>query len=449
MTRTIWVFILTLAASASMLCAAVLDVTRFGATPNDSTDDTAAIQRAINASAIGDTISFPSGEYRLSNTLTFKSDRSYSAQASVSLKQLVRNTFIAATERDHGQNVTLSGLTFDGGGIIYAGSGNVPAQSILITNCTFENITCTTYPMNSAIYIPIGGIHCDIVANTFTNIMGDNAICAWKLASCSITDNYFDTVNEGAHINDNCLNLIVARNTGVRMHRMGFEFQGGGFTNFIVEDNHFSHWSAPFMDSFGLSIANAGFHIIVRYNTILGRPPTSGTWTDRYGYGIEVGNDDATVDNFIEGFFWYGIIVGVAHAVVTNNVLRGPTNGSYQQPSQSAFEPGGDPATAMVTNNLHVATASFIENPDRLRTNAIRPTRVDLAWADNSTNETGFKVERRLPGGRYAVIATLDANITSFSDLTTTPNTHYIYRIHAFNSLDETYSPVLLVTTPL
>src|SRR5262249_33090517 len=150
--------------------------------------------------------------------------------------------------------------------------------------------------------------------------------------------------NEGCHLNGTCTNTIVARNTGTVMHRMGIEIQGSGYQNLLVEDNAFSDWPSSYDNSFGLSIVpSSGPDITTQYNTILGRPaPPSGS---RYGFGIEIGGQEVVQNNFVEGYFWLGAVIGGKNATVASNVLRGPTNGSYQQPSQISFEPGGDTAT--------------------------------------------------------------------------------------------------------
>lgn len=53
--------------------ATTRDVTAFGAVANDSGDDTAAFQAAMNASAAGDTVTVPSGTFVINGALTPKS----------------------------------------------------------------------------------------------------------------------------------------------------------------------------------------------------------------------------------------------------------------------------------------------------------------------------------------------------------------------------------------
>lgn len=59
---------------------------------------------------------------------------------------------------------------------------------------------------------------------------------------------------------------------------------------------------------------------------------------------------------------------------------------------------------------------------------------VNLAWADRSTNERGFIVERKTSTTAvWQSIATLAPNARSFSDTTVASRTTYNYRVKAFN----------------
>lgn len=72
-------------------------------------------------------------------------------------------------------------------------------------------------------------------------------------------------------------------------------------------------------------------------------------------------------------------------------------------------------------------------------------TRIDLSWKDNSTNETGFKIERSTNSNSgFTQIATTAAGVTTFSDIAgLSPNTTYYYRVRSTNAntgLDSGYS---------
>lgn len=72
--------------------------------------------------------------------------------------------------------------------------------------------------------------------------------------------------------------------------------------------------------------------------------------------------------------------------------------------------------------------------PTGLTATAVSSRQIDLAWQDANTNETGFKVERKIAGGQFEVVRILiGADITSFSDTGLQPETTYVYRVRAFN----------------
>jgi titin len=52
---------------------------------------------------------------------------------------------------------------------------------------------------------------------------------------------------------------------------------------------------------------------------------------------------------------------------------------------------------------------------------------------DNSTNESGFRVERARAGGAFAAVATLPPGRVAFVDAGLAPNAAYQYRVQAFN----------------
>ncbi len=59
-----------------------------------------------------------------------------------------------------------------------------------------------------------------------------------------------------------------------------------------------------------------------------------------------------------------------------------------------------------------------------------------VLWRDNSGNEAGFKVERRMgQGGAYGPLTTTGANTTSILDQTVNAGVLYCYRVYSFNSI--------------
>jgi len=74
--------------------------------------------------------------------------------------------------------------------------------------------------------------------------------------------------------------------------------------------------------------------------------------------------------------------------------------------------------------------------PAALVATGISSTEIDLAWSDNSSNESGFKVERKTgTGGIYAQIATVAAGVSTYANSGLLAGTTYCYRARAYNSV--------------
>ncbi|NIM15161.1 MAG: hypothetical protein GTO45_24620, partial [Candidatus Aminicenantes bacterium] len=98
---------------------------------------------------------------------------------------------------------------------------------------------------------------------------------------------------------------------------------------------------------------------------------------------------------------------------------------------------GGPPPTPPAAPTNLTATASLVNC-----------NLIDLAWTDNSDNETSFKIERSDDGINFSQIDTVGADVTSYPDTTVAGNTTYYYRVRASNSAgDSDYTNVASDTT--
>jgi hypothetical protein len=71
-----------------------------------------------------------------------------------------------------------------------------------------------------------------------------------------------------------------------------------------------------------------------------------------------------------------------------------------------------------------------------------------VAWDDNSTGETGFKIERSTDGVNFTQVGSVGANIVTFVDSTVVSSTTYSYRVAAYDaSATSAYSNVTSATT--
>lgn len=74
--------------------------------------------------------------------------------------------------------------------------------------------------------------------------------------------------------------------------------------------------------------------------------------------------------------------------------------------------------------------------PSGLTAGAVSTSQINLAWTDNATDETGFKIERcaGVDCTSFSQIATAGANVTSYANTGLAASTSYSYRVRAYNS---------------
>ena len=137
------------------------------------------------------------------------------------------------------------------------------------------------------------------------------------------------------------------------------------------------------------------------------------------------------------------------------NFGDGSALSTVPSPSHVYSSPGTFTAVLTVTDNRGatgsaqvVTTVSpdpnVVNAPSNLAGTAARGS-ATLTWTDNSTNETGFYVERADSGSsNFTRIATVGANVKTYKDVTSRGN--YVYRVQAFNgSIVSAYSNTVTV----
>lgn len=100
-------------------------------------------------------------------------------------------------------------------------------------------------------------------------------------------------------------------------------------------------------------------------------------------------------------------------------------------------------------SNCSNITPQTPSTPGNLQLKVISSMRIDLQWSDNSTNETGFSVERSSgTNDNFVEIASVGQNVTSFIDNNNlTAKTQYKYRIRSYNN--EGYSEYSIIVTSI
>jgi parallel beta-helix repeat protein len=153
-------------------------------------------------------------------------------------------------------------------------------------------------------------------------------------------------------------------------------------------------------------------------------------WTDtssnETGFAIEQSNSG--------GAFTQVATVGAGLTNFTVTGLSAGTQYSYRVRSYNTVGYSSYSGTAAATTSSAGGTTTAPASPGTL-TATRGSAKVTLAWADKSTNETGFRIDRSSDGVNFTQIVITGANVTSFVDTNVTAGVTYTYRVKAVNSI--------------
>ena len=101
------------------------------------------------------------------------------------------------------------------------------------------------------------------------------------------------------------------------------------------------------------------------------------------------------------------------------------------------------------TISMTLATSAAPSTPGSLSTSILSWNRIQLDWTHSASNESGYEIQRKIGGGTWQSIVTLEANSSTYTDTGLLASTSYDYRIRALNSLGESdWSTTAAATTP-
>ena len=320
------IFLLGIAALSIPASAQTVLVQQSGARGDGSTDDTYAIQAAINSAPPGSTVDFGGANltYLVSSTILLQSGRSYTGSAKIRLSDHAAAGSPVLSVRDpYPADVSVTGLTIDGSNVgnafVVDFASNTSA--LMARNISLRNLKIMNTAGQYAIYSP-GTLDQSVISgNLFHNCTG--GISVFSPDRLVIADNHFDTITR-----DNAItvmynpvpveygqSLVVSHNDGLNLTRMGIEVIGEGQSrpgSIVVSQNVFTSWMVPpGADSyFGISVfTGSGAQILE--NVVQG----FGT------IGLEVGSPGSLVANNFIRDFELGMTIEAAHITVQNNHL--------------------------------------------------------------------------------------------------------------------------------
>jgi hypothetical protein len=131
----------------------------------------------------------------------------------------------------------------------------------------------------------------------------------------------------------------------------------------------------------------------------------------------------------------FGHALGLAHSSVSTATMRPATE--YCSTVQVSLDPDDIsgirylyPPTSTSTTQAPAAPSGLV-----VGVSATNPTAaLSVSWSDNSSNESGFRLERSSDGASFATIAQLGSNVQSYTNSGLVSGTRYYYRVNAYNS---------------
>jgi hypothetical protein len=170
------------------------------------------------------------------------------------------------------------------------------------------------------------------------------------------------------------------------------------------------------------------------------------TWTDNAGNETGFKVDRCTGAGCTD--FTQVTTLGANVTSYSDPGLAPSTSYSYRVMAYNAV---GASDYSNVASAVTAAAPSVPNAPTNLVATVISKSQINLTWADNSTNETGFRITRCKGSTctNFALVATVGANVTSYQNTRLTAGTTYSYRIYAYNAVGNSgYSNIVTAATP-
>jgi subtilase family serine protease len=195
-------------------------------------------------------------------------------------------------------------------------------------------------------------------------------------------------------------------------------------------------------DTSGLSVTSTVGVTVFQTQTRVSLAPGSSSLSD----GASLQYQSTALDQFgnalaTQPSWAWSLGSGGMGTITSTGLYTAPTSGSGTITIQSSG--GGQMATASVTVGAVPAP------PSGLTAGLNSAHQIVLSWMSNSTNQTGFIIQRSVNGGGWTQIATVRANVTTYTDASVQRKKRYSYRVYAYNSLgNSAYSNVTAAIAP-
>jgi hypothetical protein len=447
------------------LLSTVNVVTQGGAIPNDGGNDGNAIQRAILNSASGDTIFFPAGTYDVWGMLSVRDRRTLQGENGTVLRFNTPNGY-GMTIVGNAANVTITGLTLQGGGIdMGAGSRYT---NINITNNHFLDLR------NHGVAARIASSNLNISGNVFENVSAYGAVEIYHPTRLNYSGNRIANSTHGGHILGPLDDCVMSNNYATGLTEWLLEVQDIGSsvsTNMRIENNVAYDYRKGWGNTGGLSIVNHGDGTIIRNNYLRADFRPDARFSENHLHvAIEwnrfsvnsivadniIGNQRNN-DNYVYqmGFGYYQVGVSVNRNAFYGRFGTGyggngtPLPGELgtntwdraysHMPPPPEWTGGGPTGGGGGGGGLPPGPPDPPPpqgpqpGPSNLPATATAGGTVVLQWRDNTSGEAAFYIERSMVGenGPWVPLPPVNPNITHYTNSGLRSATKYWYRVRA------------------
>jgi len=316
-----------------------VSVKDFGAVGDGSTDDTAAIQAALNSGAA--TIVFPptSNYYNITSGLLVKSNTTifgYGATLKTTSSSVFNMLWAEGTTSAYISNVNIFGLTVIGNGastnVNGNGIGGTYCNNLTVRDCNVQNV------WGQGIFLGGGGINCCFENNTISGVYGDgihigDQTSGQILQYVYLNNNYiYGSYDDGIGITNGAHNVWVTNNT-IDGTTGGAGIDLSGPYNVVCQGNYVRNYG-----QIGIRVEYFGqdaYDIQILNNTI-DSPPANQAAINLYGpnntsVATHQNNPITIIGNTVQGILASGteglFITGANNVRVQQNLFSGVTTG--------------------------------------------------------------------------------------------------------------------------
>jgi hypothetical protein len=243
----------------------------------------------------------------------------------------------------------------------------------------------------------------------------------------------------------------------------------GGLPGTLIFSRNMTNVSLPLggfidVEVSGVTITEGSFYVEFRYTSTNDNNPylfTDYTSPDNRSYVFDGTSWSLLPYGTISIGDWaiQAVVVGEDRSTLSdriNNVvgidIPSPATGSYSIRVEGYNVPQGPQPYALVVTGGTLSALTEVTPPaapSGPSANAVSVAQINLTWTDNSTNEDGFRIERKAGvAGTYSEIDTVGVDVTNYDDTGLNEATTYYYRITAYNAQgDSMYSSEVNATT--